>query len=82
MSILLNITICQVEQTLKEMNRLLLCSISQKREDVKNGIFGHKYPSIEHNKVQFNENVHVEKYTNGHIYETDPPIFIQFVAKC
>ena len=24
----------------------------------------------------------IEKYNNGHIYETDPPIFIKFVAKC
>ena len=24
----------------------------------------------------------IEKYTHGHIYETDPPIFIKFIAKC
>ena len=24
----------------------------------------------------------IEKYTNGHIYETDTPIFIKVVAKC
>ena len=26
--------------------------------------------------------VRVEKYTHDHIYKTDPPIFIKFVAKC
>ena len=24
----------------------------------------------------------IEKYTHGHIYETNPPIFIKFDAKC
>ena len=26
--------------------------------------------------------IDIEKYTNDHIYETDPPVFIKFVAKC
>ena len=26
--------------------------------------------------------VNIETYTHDHIYETDPPIFIKFVAKC